>query len=690
MKLSEIIKNRSSFANDGSDVRTERQSGDITIALAGNPNVGKSTVFNALTGLKRHTGNWSGKTVSSAEGLCIHGGRRIILADLPGTYSLTSGSAEEETARDYLLYGSPDAVIVVCDASCIERNLILALQIMEITPHVMICVNLTDEAEKKNINTDTAKLEELLGVPVCPTSARSGKGLEEMLSRLDEALNKNTVPCPVKYPGNIEKCAAEITEELNIPRFAALRIIAGDRSFISLYEKHIGSGPIGCGYCRDCRNFNSNADIITAAAVHRCSEITSVCVDDRSGGFGLDSRIDRILTHRIWSIPIMLAALILLFYLTAEGLNYPSALLMKILSAPEEPLKEFLLGVGCPEKITLLLCEGVWRVAAWVVSVMLPPMAVFFPIFTLLEDSGYLPRAAFNLDRLFRASGGCGKQALTMAMGLGCTSAGVTGCRIIDSPREKLIAVITNSFTPCNGKLPAITAMISIFIMGGESDVYSALAMTAVLIFSFLLTLAVSKLLSVTILKGESSSFVLELPSYRKPQLGTVLIRSLTDRTAAVLVRAIISAIPAGAVIWLCANVNIGDGSLLSICSAALDPFGKFLGLDGKILMAFILGFPANETVLPILLMAYTASSGMTEYADTAALGEILRANGWTVLTAVCMIIMMICHIPCAASCLTIKHETGSLKQTVISMFVPLAAGIILCSITAAVFRIFT
>ncbi len=682
MKISLFRKSRP----DDEERTIEHLPGDMRVFLAGNPNVGKSTVFNALTGLHRHTGNWSGKTVSAAEGLCVHGGRRMILTDLPGTYSLDALSPEETAARDCICYGKPDAVIVVCDASRIESNLVLVLRILEITPHVLMCVNLTDEAERKHIRTDTARLEELLGIPVCPTSARSGKGLADMLGRLEEAARNERTACPIDYPADIIAAADRIAEQTEPftrgiidSRFAALRILEDEEGFRRSFSEHTGRElpdidmPCrGCGKC-------SAADITAAAAVRRSAEIAALCVDDTSADFTRDRKADRILTHPLSGLLIMAAVLLTVFLLTAEAMDRPSQLLMELLTAPEEPVRDLLVSAGLPVSAVSLFIDGIWHVMSWVISVMLPPAAIFFPIFTLLEDSGILPRFAFVLDRCFRASGGCGKQALTMAMGLGCTAAGVTGCRIIDSPRERLTAIITNSFTPCNGKLPTVIAMISIFLAGADRPLLSAAAMSGVMVMSFLMTLAASRLLSATVLKGEPSSFVLELPSYRRPQFAAVLVHSFRERTLPVLARAAVSSVPAGIMIWLCANVTAGDSTLLEVLSQAAEPVGRAAGLDGKIIMAFLLGFPANETVLPILLMAYAASSGMTGYEDFSALGAILRDNGWTGTTAVCMTIMMICHFPCATSCLTIKRETGSLKYTLISMLLPAAAGMMLC-----------
>ena len=693
------------------DIDKEKNDGEKVIALAGNPNVGKSTLFNAMTGLDQHTGNWTGKTVSAAAGECRHKGEKYIFADLPGTYSLFAHSAEEEAARDYICYENPDAVAVVCDASCLERNLNLVLQTMEITPNVIVCINLMDEAEKKEISVDLKKLEEVLGVPVCGMSAREEKGITEFLDRIPEAMKEREYIPPVIYPEKIEETVSEISAEIKdklgckmSTRFAALRILDCDeamkkslseRTEIDFESEKIKKAVCGlnsCIGCKECSCCGDTKDIIVTEIIRRAEEIANSCVHmNNKEYYERDRKIDKVLTHRIWGVPVMAALLLVIFWITVAGANVPSELLYDGFGRLGEVLRKGLININAPEFVTGLLIDGLYRVLTWVISVMFPPMAIFFPMFTLLEDSGYLPRMAFNLDRYFKWSGACGKQALTMAMGLGCNAAGVTGCRIIDSPRERLIAMLTNVFVPCNGKYPTLIAMISIYFVGAAAGgtFISALAITAVIIIGVIITFLISKLLSATILKGEQSSFTLELPSYRRPQIGKVIVHSLLDRTIFVLGRAIVSAAPAGVIIWLLANINAGGESLLTVCANVLDPFGRFIGLDGTILIAFILGFPANEIVLPIMLTAYTCSGTITEYESLEALKVILTENGWTTLTAVCMIIFMMCHFPCATTCLTMKKETGSMKWTAAGVIIPTAAGIILCAVTANIGRLF-
>jgi len=602
----------------------------FTIALAGNPNVGKSTVFNALTGMRQHTGNWPGKTVACAKGTYTYMDSVYTLVDLPGTYSLYAHSREEEIARDFILGGEAQTTIVVCDATCLERNLNLVLQIIRLTTRVVVCVNLCDEAKKKGIVINLPLLSDLLGVPVIGTSATKKKGLKDLIEATASMISFGSmVPC------------CEISDN-HLPEDDAVNIIL------------------------------------------QAEELTKKVVTIKKKDYhNKDAFLDRLFTGPLTGFPIMFLLLLGVFWLTMAGANYPSDWLITGFFFIEDKLYAAAHLINMPQWMQGVLISGIYHVLAWVVSVMLPPMAIFFPLFTLLEDFGYLPRVAFNLDSPFKRCKACGKQSLTMCMGLGCNAVGVMGCRIIDSERERLIAILTNSLIPCNGRFPTLLTLITLFFIGNSSGVFgslvSAVLLTGVLILGVLMTLAVSRLLSATLLKGIPSSFTLELPPYRKPQIGKVILRSIFDRTLFVLGRAASVAAPAGLVIWVMANLKIGNQSILFYCSNFLDPFARLMGMDGVILLAFILGFPANEIVIPLMLMAYMQSGQLIDISNTSELKNILLSNGWTSLTAISCIIFSLFHWPCSTTCLTIKKETGSIKWTLIAILIPTLLGVLLC-----------
>jgi len=688
---------------------------DKIIALAGNPNVGKSTVFNSLTGLNQHTGNWPGKTVANAQGKYRHRDMNFILVDIPGTYSLMANSTEEEVARDFICFGEPDAVVVVTDATCLERNLNLVLQTLEITDKVVVCVNLIDEAKRKKISVNTEKLSELLGVPVIPTNARSKKGLKELMDAVYNVAAANSVtlkPITVTYDETIEHAAAMLRQRIHElaggkinSRWAALKLLDGDPVLLRSLDKYLGFNLLDDARLQELLNAAKKhladngihsdqlRDIIVSRLVKTAESISRQTVTFNNDQYDLtDRKIDRILTSKILGIPIMLCLLAVIFWLTISGSNLPSELLADFLFGIESRLSDLLIAAGSPEWLHGILVLGVYRTLAWVVSVMLPPMAIFFPLFTLLEDLGYLPRVAFNLDNFFKKACAHGKQALTMCMGFGCNAAGVIGCRIIDSPRERLIAILTNVFVPCNGRFPTLIAIGTIFIGGTAGGAFKSLASTLVLtgtvLFGIIMTLLVSRILSKTILKGLPSSFTLELPPYRKPQVGRIIIRSVFDRTLFVLGRAVAIAAPAGLVIWIMANITAGEKSLLTYAANFLDPFARLLGLDGYILMAFILGFPANETVIPIIIMSYMSSGSMIELENLEDLRQLLVSHGWTWLTGVCVMLFSLMHFPCGTTLWTIRKETQSLKWTLASFAIPTSAGIIVCFIVASVARL--
>ena len=606
----------------------------VTVALAGNPNVGKSTIFNTLTGMKQHTGNWAGKTVSNAKGHCQSENFSYTFVDIPGTYSLFAHSPEEEIARDFLRSGASKAVVVVCDATCLERNLNLCLQIMEICENVIVCVNLLDQAKSRYIKVDLEKLSQELGVKVVGTIGHKKKSVKAILSNLDDLIlnNENT------RPKNIQKNT--IYDTIN----KAEKIAKGVVSYQNKPQK------------------------------------------------SLESKLDSVFTSKAFGYPIMLMFLALIFWITISGANYPSALLSQLFFFLEDKLSAFLQLLKAPWWIHDSLTYGIFRTVGWVVSVMLPPMAIFFPLFTLLEDSGYLPRIAFNLDYPFKKCNACGKQALTMCMGFGCNAVGVTGCRIIDSKRERLLAIITNNLVPCNGRFPTIIAIITMFLcigVGFTQSLFATLCLTAVILLGIIATFSVTKLLSKTLLKGVPSSYTLELPPYRKPRVLKVILRSIFDRTLFVLGRSLAVAAPAGLLIWIMANINVNDISILHHCANFLDPFAQLLGLDGVILLAFILGLPANEIVMPIVIMAYTNSGSLTELSSLNTMKDLFIANGWDYTTAISVILFSLLHWPCATTILTIKKETGSIKWTLLAVLLPTILSILVCLLFNFIIKFF-
>lgn len=686
----------------------ERKDNQYIIALCGNPNTGKSTVFNTLTGLKQHTGNWPGKTVCSARGDFSYNDKNFALIDLPGTYSLFAASQEEIVARDFVCFGKPDAVIVVADATSLERNLNLVFQVMELTNNVILCINLIDEATKKGIFIDKNILEKELGIPVVLTAARNNIGIDILLGTLDTVVSKNYSfnNKTIIYDDQIENNLSLIENDLKLAipyiksRWLGLRLIDGDSSIYNSMDSYIDGD-----YRKSIDEIKNKLpddldklairDDISNISYEYAKDMYDLCVHIKDKNkFQRDEKIDRIITSKIFGLPLMLLCLGIILWITIQGANYPSQILSSLLFSLEPHIYNALEFINAPIWLNEMLTYGMYRCLAWVIAVMLPPMAIFFPLFTLLEDFGYLPRVAFNLDHLFKRACCHGKQCLTMCMGFGCNAAGVIGCRIIDSPRERLIAILTNNFVPCNGRFPTLIAVATIFFTSAITSTFSAniitsLCITLVIIFGVMVTLVVSYMLSKTLLKGVPSTFTLELPPYRAPKFGRVLYTSIIDRTMFVLGRAIMVAAPAGIITWIFANVYIGDLSILAYVAGVLDPIGKFIGLDGFILMAFILGFPANEIVIPILLMSYLSTGTMVELDNFVELGQVLRDNGWTYLTALNVMLFSLLHWPCTTTLMTIRKETGSNKWTFVGFILPTVIAFAVCFLTTVIFKLF-
>ncbi len=682
-----------------------------TLALAGNPNVGKSTVFNSLTGLKQHTGNWPGKTVSSAEGVFSFGKNSYLLVDTPGTYSLMAQSIDEEVARNFICFGKNDAVIIVCDATCLQRNLNLALQILEAGKRAVICLNLMDEADRKRIKINVKALSGMLKIPVIPTTAKDKKSLIPLMKAI-ENISDNSIETIISYPAEIETLIKEISNILpdklctkHPKRWISLKLLENNSSLLKELKNSLETA--------DEQNLLAEAilktelilknheityesvnDTVTKQILLTAEEIAEKSISyDEKKYCERDRKTDKVLCSRKFGYPIMLLLLSLVFYITIWGANYPSTALSTFLFKIQVLLEKAFVFLHAPDWLSGILIHGMYRTLSWVVSVMLPPMAIFFPIFTLLEDSGYLPRIAYCLDNSFKKCCACGKQALTMCMGFGCNAAGVIGCRIITSPRERLLAIITNSFVPCNGRFPALISLITIFLASVSAGFFSvplsAIILTGFIFLSVVMTFAATKILSKTLLKGTPSSFTLELPPYRKPQIGSVIVRSIFDRTWFVLKRSALVAAPAGIFLWVLANIRLGDLTILKYITLYFEPLGKMMGLDGVILTAFILGLPANEIVLPIAVMSYTSQGVLSPITSLTEMYNLLVSNGWTVLTALNFILFSIFHWPCSTTLITIKKETGSFKWTAISAILPTFFGIFLCIISKIVFTFF-
>lgn len=642
------------------------------ILLCGNPNVGKSSIFNALTHSHEHTGNWTGKTVELASKKII--GTDYTLVDLPGIYSLSSLSEEEVIAKNTMLFDDYEKIIYVVDACNLEKNLNLFFQILQINRNIILCINMIDELDNKNIKLDIDKLSKLLEVKIIKCSTYKNIGIKE----LKEAINEN-VYCTYNYyySGEIENNIKDISNLLENGfknRYISLSVLSRDKRLISDIKEKYGIDL----YNKDINNYlkNINSEEISdyvSIKINTLCRIISNEVYKRNNKE--KSLLDKLFSNKISTVLIMILIMFGIFFITIVLANYPSELLGMLFTKIENILYNFCLKINIPSIIYEPLIFGIYRVVTFIISVMFPPLVIFFTLFTYAEESGILPRIAFNFDKVCKISGCHGKQCLTMCSGFGCNACAVVGARIIDSKRDKIIAILTNSFIPCNGRFPMIIAIITMFLARSENKLLVSLYLCLFVLFAVIMSFLTSFILSKTILKGYPGFFVLEIPEYKKVKLSKILKNSFVYKSLSILKKAVIVSIPAGLIIWIFTNTIINGNSLFNIISNFINPFAKLIGLDGVILLSFMLALPANEIVLPIIIMGYLGKSNVSLLSDYTSIKSVLVNNGWNIVTAVSTIIFSIMHFPCGTTLSTIKSEIGS-KWMIYAFLIPLVSGI--------------
>lgn len=644
------------------------------ILLCGNPNVGKSSIFNLLTISHEHTGNWTGKTVSVVSKKIKK--KDYILVDLPGIYSLSSLSEEENITKNVLLFDDYEKIIYVADACNLERNLNLLLQILEINKNIILCINMIDELDSKNIKIDFNRLSEILNIPVVTCSCKNKKGIDKLLSMLDSSQESTY---SYIYNECIENKIMELQNLVIAPfneRGIITKLLQKDTNIIDEIFKRYNTNI----FSDELKNYLNNlCDNITYEISIKINEISreiyrKIVINNYKKEI---KKFDIIFSSKIYAIPLILLIMFIIFYITIILSNYPSELLTLLFNKIENVLLYLSIKINIPNIIYEPIIFGIYRIVSFVISVMLPPLIIFFILFTYAEESGILPRIAFNFDKIFNKCNCHGKQSLTMCTGFGCNACAVAGARIIDSDRDKKIAILTNSFIPCNGRFPMIIALVSMFFVNINNKLLVSLYVTLFVLFGIIISLIVSLILSKTLLKGYPGFFILELPDYKRVNIKKVLKESINYKALSIIKKAILISAPSGLIIWLLTNININNLSLFNYLAKSLDYFSNIFGMDGIIFSSFILGFPANEIVLPIMLMGYLNNSNVTVINNLNIIKNILINNGWTMITATSVILFSIMHFPCATTLYTIKRELGT-KWAIYAFFIPLITGLII------------
>lgn len=675
----------------------ERQ---IVVAMAGNPNVGKSAIFNYLTGSRQHVGNWPGKTIERAEGTFFHKEREIHLVDLPGTYSLAAQSPEEVIARNYIVSEEPDVVVNVVDATRLERNLNLTLQILELTSSVVVALNLMDEVRRQGWELDTEALEAELGVPVAPTVATEGTGLPELAEAIVETAEGRLTarPASVDYGLTIEGHVQSLQSDLSSlgidgrGRWLALRLLEDDPEIVEVFKQGdltaccLKADQIPPSSSRDAlevilrraeRLREGTRPDAKVEIVRRRFELAHEIVQHtvqrlRPAEETLTERVDRVITHRVWSWPILLGILVVVLWITIQGANVPSAMLASAFGWLAEGVRAFLLRMDAPWWVVGSLVDGLILGTTTVIAVMLPPMVIFFTAFSLLEDIGFIPRVAFNLDRLMRAVGSEGKHTLVAMMSFGCNVTGVLTCRIMDNEKDRLVAILTSPLILCNGRFGAGLALIILFFGNRALPVtlvYLGMSVGAMLVATWALNRF--------FFRQEPGGFVMELPPYRTPKWGQVIRRALVQQVGHTMARAVMIAAPATFLIWLLGNFPPGapfEATAVGHLVAALGPLGRPLGLTGEMLTALLFTLPAKEIVVSSLAITYGLQ---TTLADSQAILDYL-AQTWTPLVAFSFITFYMLYLPCLVTVWATWKETLSIKWTLTSLLISLVAAVVI------------